>query len=286
MELDFTKLNSIGSHEIIEQTGEKTPSEQPKKPAESMPGHEVKQADRAALKDKNETKRTECSEIIKNYLDKLPTEKQKPASKAWKPTPSKVGNCINKEQEPKQPQEAPKTAPGQAGENAGTTSTSGAENSPGGQNETPFASDGLQRKADEYRATVDRAAAAYKKYQQNILAAGQLRSEITKGTRAGEDIYTLFLKAAQAISCMTGDASFVDQIERNLKSVYGAGLREPQALGLEIQEVKTRLRKLRAAKKRETAPDSLARIGKATEAHEARLRQLEQLARKAAERPA
>ena len=174
----------------------------------------------------------------------------------------------------------------QPGDNAGKVPTAEAESSQGGQNEGYFETDRLQRKADEYKETIDRAAAAYKHYQHNILAAGQLRAEISKGARRGEDIYTLFLKAARAISYMTDDKIFLDEIEANLKTIYGAGLGEPYPLSLEILEVKDRLKRLRAAEKRETQPDSLARIGTVIKEHEAQLRKLERLAKKTEERPA
>ena len=188
MELDFTRLNSIGDRETIAQAGEKTPSERPAETAGNTPEHEVKQGDRAALKAKNEA--------------------------------------------------------------------------------------------------TERAAAAYKKYQQNILAAGQLRSEITGGAAAGEDIYTLFLKAVETIGKMTGDSLFIDQIGKSIKSVYGIGLKEEQPLNLEILETRARLKKLKTAWKRETDLESRDRIGRAIDAHEARIKKLERMAASAKERPA
>lgn len=57
----------------------------------------------------------------------------------------------------------------------------------------------------------------YKEYQQNILASGTLRAEITKGAKAGEDPETLLLKAVKAISLMTGDKLFYEQIKTEIE---------------------------------------------------------------------
>lgn len=199
---------------------------------------------------------------------------------------TKLNNLAAKSQETKRPQEAPKMAIEQPGDNAGKAPTAEAESNQGGQNEGYFETNRLQRKADEYKETIDRAAAAYKHYQHNILAAGQLRSEIARGAAAGEDIYTLFLKAVETIGKMTGDSLFIDQIGKSIKSVYGIGLKEEQPLNLEILETRTRLKKLKTAWKRETDLESRDRIGRAIDAHEARIKKLERMAASAKERPA
>lgn len=40
----------------------------------------------------------------------------------------------------------------------------------------------------------------YRTYQENIKTSSQLQTEILKGLKAGEDVYSLFLKAAKAIA--------------------------------------------------------------------------------------
>lgn len=64
----------------------------------------------------------------------------------------------------------------------------------------------------------------YKQQQEYIRKAGALRAEITKGIQAGQDHYTLLLKAIECISVMTGDKIFLEQnkwdLENNLKLTF------------------------------------------------------------------
>lgn len=144
----------------------------------------------------------------------------------------------------------------------------------------------LQLKADQRKAEIDRSIEVYRYYQENIRKSEQLQSEILKGARAGEDIYSLFLKAVEAISCMTSNPLFLSQIEGDIKTIYGRGLQEPAPLRLELRETQKRLDRLREAQQRETETDSLQRIAQAVKAHEARIAELTGLIKKAEERPA
>ena len=120
-----------------------------------------------------------------------------------------------------------------------------------------------------------RLAEAYREYQDNIKLAGQNVSAILKGITAGEDIYSLFLKAVDAIGKMTGDRSLYDQTRSQLLAVYGIGLGEPQPLQMELAEINQRLAKLTAA--RETAdPDSRERIDRAIREHQKRAGEITQ----------
>ena len=106
--------------------------------------------------------------------------------------------------------------------------------------------------------------------------ASEIQTEILKGLKTGTDIYRLFLKAAEAISIMTGDTLFIKQIRADIKSIYGRGLQEPPALALELDETEQRLQKLKAAEARETEPENLQRIKTAIKAHEAQIEALKQ----------
>ena len=140
----------------------------------------------------------------------------------------------------------------------------------------------LQREADQNKAEKDRILAIYQEYQRNIASSGQLQTEILKGAKAGEDIYSLFLKAVQAISLMTSNTVFYSQLNDDIRAIYGAGLLEPKPLELELKEVEGRLEKLREASKRGTEPaDSLQRIERAIQAHEQRATELKALIAKA-----
>lgn len=78
----------------------------------------------------------------------------------------------------------------------------------------------LQRKADKIKQERDRAAAVYGTYQENIKKSEQLQADILKGVRRGENIYSLFLKAVYAISLMTANKVFYNQIYNDVSDRY------------------------------------------------------------------
>lgn len=121
----------------------------------------------------------------------------------------------------------------------------------------------------------------YKTYQENTKKSEQLQTEILKGLKAGADIYTLFLKAVDAISRMTSNTCFRSQIEEDLKSIYGAGLLEKPPLKLELEQTQTRLQRLTEAREREQSLDSKQRIAAAIKAHENRIAELKALLNRA-----
>lgn len=85
-----------------------------------------------------------------------------------------------------EPQKALETKPGRENEEL---------NSPG----TTLATENLQE-------SFKRAAAVYKKYQDNIRKAQTMKSEILIGAKNGDDLKDLLLKAAVCIGCLTGDS--------------------------------------------------------------------------------
>lgn len=131
----------------------------------------------------------------------------------------------------------------------------------------------LQRQADAKKHKIDRSLTICKEYQQNMNTSSQLQTEILKGAKAGEDIYNLFLKAVKAISIMTSNKLFYDQLETDIIEIYGQGLSETIPLQMELQQTKERLTKLREAFKREPAES----IQRAIKAHEKRVTDIESL---------
>lgn len=127
----------------------------------------------------------------------------------------------------------------------------------------------LQRQADAKKQDIDRSLAIYKEYQQNTKTSSQLQNDILKGLKAGEDIYSLFLKATKAISLMTSNSVFYRETEENLKAIYGIGLQEKPPLQMELATVEDRLFHLEEATLWSTG-DELLRIQKAIQAHEER----------------
>lgn len=126
------------------------------------------------------------------------------------------------------------------------------------------------REQEDHRRSLE----VYREYQENIKTSSTLQTQILKGLKAGEDVYSLFLKAAKAISLMTSNTLFYSQTEEDLKAIYGRGLQEKPPLQMELEGVQERLQKLREAEKREQASDSKERIHRAIQAHENRATEL------------
>lgn len=141
----------------------------------------------------------------------------------------------------------------------------------------------LQREADAKKQDIDRSLAICREYQQNIKTSSQLQTELLKGARAGEDIYSLFLKAVKAISLMTSNSLFYSQLEGDIRAIYGIGLQEAPAIDIELQQVTERYIRLLSALEREQDGDSKDRIKRAITAHENRIRELEALKEKQGE---
>ena len=141
----------------------------------------------------------------------------------------------------------------------------------------------LQREADRKKQDIDRSLAICREYQQNIKTSSQLQTEILKGARAGEDIYSLFLKACKAISLMTSNTVFYSQLEGDIRAIYEQGLLDPLPLQIELQQTQERLTRLREAEERELEADSRERIKRAVKAHENKIAELEALIARGAE---
>lgn len=125
----------------------------------------------------------------------------------------------------------------------------------------------LQRKADIAKDEKERAERVYKIYQDNTRKSEQLLIEMYEGTKQGEDIYRLFLKACKAISLMTSNTLFYTTMEADITAIYGEGLLEPSPLAEKLRKTSERLAKLREALEREIDTDGKERIKKAISAH-------------------
>ena len=82
----------------------------------------------------------------------------------------------------------------------------------------------LQREAEQRAETLRNAADVYKRYQDNIKATELLQAQILKGIRAQEDIYSLFLKTAKALSLTINNREFFAQIVKELPQYYPEAL--------------------------------------------------------------
>ncbi len=127
-----------------------------------------------------------------------------------------------------------------------------------------------QREREDHQRSLE----VYRHYQENIKTSGQLQTDILKGVQAGTDIYSLFLKAAKAISLMTSNSLFYSQIEADIAAIYGRGLNYAPPLQKELQETQARLQRLLDAEQREPEGNSKERIKAAIKAHRAEIERL------------
>lgn len=99
---------------------------------------------------------------------------------------------------------------------AALTPSVGTQEGPKRDETAPAQVDPLEREKREIEALKQQLAGAYKAYQENIRHAGQLRAEIIKGTKAGDPVHDLLLKAIKCIGLMTGEEVTYKTCKREL----------------------------------------------------------------------
>lgn len=117
-------------------------------------------------------------------------------------------------------QEAAQNAPSDEMNNHTPTAAKPAQN--GSTNATGASGEGgaewMVNVYAQEQADREKAANVYREYQNNIRLAGSLKTEIIKGSKAGDPLEDLLLKAVKCISVMTADDLFYRLIERDLKA--------------------------------------------------------------------
>jgi hypothetical protein len=95
------------------------------------------------------------------------------------------------------------------------------ENTSQGRTDTAEGKPPTYHRIDQAKAEREALNKAYQEQQENIRRAGNLRGEITRGVRAGQDPGELLLKALECISLMTGDRVFYEQNRQDLANLFG-----------------------------------------------------------------
>lgn len=85
-------------------------------------------------------------------------------------------------------------------------------------------------KLNQLKQDNEKVAELYRQEQENIKKAGDFIPEITKGILAADNPLNLLLKAINCIGLMTGNKVFYNQSLTDIKTVYGIGLHDPQAI--------------------------------------------------------
>lgn len=138
------------------------------------------------------------------------------------------------------------------------------QEAPEGQAVEGLAQIRLQREQEDHKKAVE----MYGTYQTNIKRAGQLRTDIMKGVKAGDAPQALLLKAVECIALMTGDRLFHEQVEEDMKAIWGEGFLDPIPLEWALRGVEDRIESMkRACKEEGLGADSKARIERALQAH-------------------
>ncbi len=116
---------------------------------------------------------------------------------------------------------------------------------------------------------------AWKTYLENAHRSEELQAEVIKGAKAGESPFRLLLQCAKAVSLMTDNHTFYDQVERSVRAVYGEALHEPEPLAIDLEQTRDRLEKIRAAEAKAQSLDLKEEMQHAIRAHEQRIAKLE-----------
>lgn len=125
----------------------------------------------------------------------------------------------------------------------------------------------LQLQANRKKQEIERKNAEKQLKEGNYLKSSTLQAEIIKGVLAGEDIYTLFLKAIDTIELLTNTTAFSNQVKEDIKAIYGRGLNIVEPLQVEMKEAERRLIALNRALSKEEEGNTKKRIKRAIEAH-------------------
>lgn len=132
----------------------------------------------------------------------------------------------------------------------------------------------LAREQGKQQEAAARAADVYKDHQENTIRTREMQAAILKGLKQGEPVPALFLKAAEAISRMTGNREFYQQAEADLLTIYGFALQEPEAAAIEADKIRQRLHRLEQAAEQTKDDRERGNIAAAIRAHRQRLEQL------------
>ena len=114
----------------------------------------------------------------------------------------------------------------------------------------------------------------YQAYLKNVRLSEEIQSDIIRGAKAGEDPFSLLLKALRAICLMTNSDVLYKDVELSMRAIYGASLGQPGPIRIELANTEERLAKIRAAAAVTEEGETLERMKSAIKAHEALIQRL------------
>ena len=112
-------------------------------------------------------------------------------------------------------------------------------------------------------------------YMENTRRTEEMQTDILRGAKAGEDPALLLVRCAKALSLVTNNPLFADEIERSMRAIRGHVFCEGPMLAKELEETRQRLARIREAAEREEDGDLKEEMEQSIRAHERRIRELE-----------
>lgn len=130
---------------------------------------------------------------------------------------------------------------------------------------------------EEERQDRERQKQVYTDHQNAIRQTETEIEEIMRGLNEGANMAQLLLKAVHIVGLLTGNRAICPQAADRIKTVYGRGLGEPDALKLELQETQNRLNRLEeATRDRALTTEELDRIRTAIREHGKKINRLQE----------
>ena len=115
---------------------------------------------------------------------------------------------------------------------------------------------------------------AWAAYMRNTRLTEEMQSDIVRRSKEGEDPALLLIDCAKALSLLTNNPMFAEEIGRNMRAVRGHAFEEPALLNRELEETEARLARIEKAMETEEDLDLKEEMDQAIRAHRARIERL------------
>ena len=116
---------------------------------------------------------------------------------------------------------------------------------------------------------------AWAQYLENTRRTEELQSEVLRGAKSGEDPAQLLILCSKALSLVTNNPVFADEVERAMMAVQGHAPGDPALTRQELEETKARLERIREAYAAEQDLSLKEEMEQAIRWHEKRVKELE-----------
>ncbi len=115
---------------------------------------------------------------------------------------------------------------------------------------------------------------AWAAYMENTRRTEEIQSDILRAVKEGEDPALLLIRCAQALSLVTNNSLFAQEIERSMRAVRGHVFREEPLIRDELEQTRARMERIREAMATEEDLDLKEEMDQAVRAHQRRIDRL------------